>query len=56
MDDVSEAKLTDTFDELVSQAVIVYGPHESVKLEAEGYPVSNQTIKAMHSLTHNSTD
>ena len=49
MDGVSEAKLIDTFDELVSQGVILYGPHESVKLEAEGYPVSDQTIKAKQS-------
>jgi ATP adenylyltransferase len=40
MDDVTEASLTETFDTLVSDGVIVYGPNESIKLEDEGYPVS----------------
>jgi hypothetical protein len=41
MEDLSEEALTTTFDKLVSEGVIVYGPHESVKVEAEGYPVHN---------------
>ena len=40
MDNVTEAALTDTFDKLVSEGVIQYGPHESIKLQDEGYPVS----------------
>lgn len=40
MADISEAGLVETFDRLVSEGVIVYGPHESVRLKDEGYPVS----------------
>lgn len=39
MHHLTEQTLTTTFDQLVDQGVIVYGPHESVKVEAEGYPV-----------------
>ncbi|RMZ74290.1 ATP adenylyltransferase [Pyrenophora seminiperda CCB06] len=52
MDGVSEAKLTDTFDELVSRGVIVYGPHESVKLEAEGYPIEFRICPALATKPH----
>ncbi|KAE8853725.1 hypothetical protein HRS9122_00717 [Pyrenophora teres f. teres] len=52
MDDVSEATLTNTFDELVSQAVIVYGPYESVKLEAEGYPLEFRICPALATKPH----
>jgi ATP adenylyltransferase/5',5'''-P-1,P-4-tetraphosphate phosphorylase II len=40
MENVTEAALTESFDQLVSEGVIVYGPHESVKLDDQGYPVS----------------
>lgn len=47
MADISEAGLVETFDKLVSEGVIVYGPHESVKLKDQGYPVSKgHTIEA----------
>lgn len=36
---VSEAGLVETFDLLASEDVIVYGPHETVKVEDNGYPV-----------------
>ena len=40
MDDLSEENLVTTFDKLVSEGVIVYGPSTSVHVEDEGYPVS----------------
>lgn len=40
MDNVTETALTESFDKLVSEGVIVYGPNESIKLDHEGYPVS----------------
>jgi hypothetical protein len=39
MADVTEARLVETFDQLANQGVIVYGPHETVKVEDDGYPV-----------------
>jgi hypothetical protein len=41
MDDITEDKLTETFDQLVAEGIIVYGPYESIKTEDHGYPVSN---------------
>ncbi len=35
-----EDKALAIFDQLVSEGVLVYGPHETVVREAEGYPVS----------------
>lgn len=32
-------KLIALFDQLVSEGILVYGPHESIIREAEGYPV-----------------
>ena len=40
MDDLSEESLINTFDKLVSEGVIVYGPSTSITVEDEGYPVS----------------
>lgn len=40
MAELSEEKITSLFDQLVSENVLVYGPHESIKCEADGYPVS----------------
>lgn len=39
MDDISEQNLIDTFDQLVSEGVIVYGPHTKHFVEDQGYPV-----------------
>jgi hypothetical protein len=39
MADLSNESITALFDQLVSENIIVYGPHESIKCEAEGYPV-----------------
>jgi ATP adenylyltransferase/5',5'''-P-1,P-4-tetraphosphate phosphorylase II len=39
MDGITEDKLITTFDQLVSEGVIVYGPHESIKRDDHGYPV-----------------
>ena len=44
MEDVSEETLLTTFDKLVSEGVIVFGPHESFKIEDEGYPVSTAAV------------
>lgn len=35
-----EVKAVAVFDQLVSEGVLVYGPHESLVRKAEGYPVS----------------
>jgi hypothetical protein len=39
MDKLSEGTLVTIFDQLVSEGVIVYGPHESIKVNDGGYPV-----------------
>lgn len=40
MVELNEEKITSLFDQLVSEEVLVYGPHESIKREADGFPVS----------------
>lgn len=40
MDIISENELVALFDQLVSEGVIVYGPHTKHVVEDEGYPVS----------------
>ena len=40
MDVLSEEKILTTFDQLVSEGSIVYGPYETIKEDCEGYPVS----------------
>lgn len=41
MAELDEEKITALFDQLVSENVLVYGPHQSIKCEADGYPVSS---------------
>lgn len=48
MSDLNEEKIIAVFDQLVSEDVLVYGPHESIVREAEGYPVSASTRPKMH--------
>ena len=40
MGDSPEGKITALFDQLTAEGVLIYGPHESVVHEADGYPVS----------------
>ena len=40
MGDLDENKTLAVFDQLVSEGILIYGPHQSVVREAEGYPVS----------------
>lgn len=40
MTELNEDAIVVIFDQLVSEGVLVYGPHESIIREAEGYPVS----------------
>ena len=40
MGDLDEAGVTAIFDQLVAEGILVYGSHESIIREAEGYPVS----------------
>jgi hypothetical protein len=40
MGDLNEDKALAVFDQLVLEGVLIYGPHQSVVREAEGYPVS----------------
>ena len=44
MAELNEDKITVLFDQLVSENVLLYGPHESVKCAAEGFPVSQAII------------
>jgi ATP adenylyltransferase len=43
MDSISERQALTTFDELVAEGVIVYGPHTKHQLTDEGYPVCTAT-------------
>ncbi|KAI8934751.1 hypothetical protein NX059_008439 [Plenodomus lindquistii] len=40
MDDLSEQTLITRFDQLVDEGIIIYGPHETIHVEAEGYPLT----------------
>jgi hypothetical protein len=39
LEDISDSHLTTLFDQLVSEGVIVYGPHTKHLIEDESYPV-----------------
>jgi hypothetical protein len=41
MANMNEDNISAVFDNLVTENVIIYGPHKSIKCEAEGYPVSH---------------
>ena len=40
MIELNEEAVTSLFDKLVSENILVYGLHQSIKREADGYPVS----------------
>ena len=40
MGDLDEDKTLAVFDQLVSEGILIYGPHQSVVRQAEGYPAS----------------
>jgi hypothetical protein len=50
MGELNEEKITALFDQLVSEDVLVYGPHKSIRCGAEGFPVS-QAIKLVVACT-----
>ncbi|KAI4932393.1 hypothetical protein J4E86_011615 [Alternaria arbusti] len=52
MDNVTEAALTESFDKLVSEGVIVYGPNESIKFKHEGYPIEFRICPALATKPH----
>ncbi|KAG9185658.1 sulfate adenylyltransferase (ADP) / ATP adenylyltransferase [Alternaria panax] len=52
MDDVTEAALTETFDKLVTEGVIVHGPHKSITVEDEGYPIEFRICPALATKPH----
>ncbi|KAF1944211.1 hypothetical protein EJ02DRAFT_103705 [Clathrospora elynae] len=52
VDDLSEEKLITTFDRLVSEGIIVYGPHESIKVEDEYYPIEFRICSALATKPH----
>lgn len=52
MDTLSETSLTERFDQLVAEGVIVYGPHKSVQVEAEEYPISFRICPALATKPH----
>ncbi|KAF2848765.1 hypothetical protein T440DRAFT_469837 [Plenodomus tracheiphilus IPT5] len=52
MNQQSEESLTERFDQLVAEGVIVYGPHESIRVEAEGYPISFRICPALATKPH----
>lgn len=41
MEALSEDKVTATFDHLVQEGVIAYGPSTVIDVDANGYPVSH---------------
>jgi hypothetical protein len=43
MENICEEELLGTFDQLVSEGVIVSGPHTKHETQDEGYPVSIST-------------
>lgn len=51
MGDLDQSNVLAVFDQLVSDGVLVYGPHQSIVREAEGYPVSSPSrMKLMRGL------
>ncbi|KAF9698549.1 hypothetical protein EKO04_003878 [Ascochyta lentis] len=52
MEDLDEEKITAAFDELVSESVIVYGPHKSIECEAEGYPLEFRVCEHLNKKPH----
>jgi hypothetical protein len=36
----SEVQIVATFDTLVSDGLLIYGPHQVIEYDCEGYPVS----------------
>ncbi|KAF2263784.1 hypothetical protein CC78DRAFT_267118 [Lojkania enalia] len=39
MADLSEQKIISTFDQLVAEGVIIYGPNEKIEIDCDGYPL-----------------
>ncbi|KAJ4989325.1 tetraphosphate phosphorylase 2 (ATP adenylyltransferase) [Stagonosporopsis vannaccii] len=52
MGDSYESKAIAVFDQLVSDGVLVYGPHESVVHEAESYPVQFKVCEHLSKKPH----
>ncbi|KAF2829967.1 hypothetical protein CC86DRAFT_464442 [Ophiobolus disseminans] len=52
MDDISEDDLIVRFDELVSEGVIVYGPHTTHLVEDEDYPIEFRICPALTKKPH----
>ncbi|KAH6618484.1 hypothetical protein C7974DRAFT_364385 [Boeremia exigua] len=52
MCDSYEAKIGVLFDQLVSEGVLVYGPHESVVREAEGFPIQFKVCEHLSKKPH----
>ncbi|KZM18915.1 ATP adenylyltransferase [Ascochyta rabiei] len=52
MKDLNEEKITALFDELVSENIIIYGPHESIRYEAGRYPLEFRVCKHLNKKPH----
>ncbi|KAF2639126.1 hypothetical protein P280DRAFT_454183 [Massarina eburnea CBS 473.64] len=52
MGDLDESKINDVFDQLVSEDILVYGPHESIVRDAEGYPIEFRVCEHLTKKPH----
>ncbi|KAF1929471.1 uncharacterized protein M421DRAFT_420000 [Didymella exigua CBS 183.55] len=52
MADLNEAKITDLFDQLASEEILIYGPYESIKCEADGYPLEFKVCNHLNKKPH----
>ncbi|KAF2107839.1 hypothetical protein BDV96DRAFT_505521 [Lophiotrema nucula] len=52
MADLSDDKLLADFDQLVEEGVIVYGPHELVEVDCDGYPFEFRICPALKRKPH----
>ncbi|KAG9199563.1 hypothetical protein G6514_008422, partial [Epicoccum nigrum] len=52
MGDLNEDKTLAVFDQLVSEGVLIYGPHQSVVRKAEGYPFQFKVCEHLSKKPH----
>ncbi|KAH9865194.1 hypothetical protein IAQ61_009141, partial [Plenodomus lingam] len=52
MDILTEEILIERFDQLVSEGVIIYGPHDTIPIEARGYPLTLRICPALATKPH----
>ncbi|KAF2993695.1 hypothetical protein E8E13_002267 [Curvularia kusanoi] len=52
MGDFDKGKTLAVFDQLVSEGILVYGPHQSIVRDAEGYPVQFKVCEHLSKKPH----